>query len=175
MVAAGILDEHEPVELIDGELIIVSPQGPTHSSLTVIVRRALERAYGSGFYAQSHSPIDAGPRNLPEPDVAVVRGEPFGFGDRHPGGAELALVVEISLTSQRLDRRKAGVYARAGVGEYWQIDVPKRCLTVFTEPDGAEYRRRATYREDDALTPGGALSAVQVGDLLPPRAPSLDE
>lgn len=168
MVAAGILDEDEPVELIDGELYTMSPQGPIHSENAVVVRRALERAYGATHYARSHSPIDAGTASLPEPDIAIVRGEPFALGKRYPGAAELALVVEISLTSQRLDRLKAGVYARAGVAEYWQIDVPKRCLVVFSEPRDGEYRRRDLRRDGDEVTPNGAAAAVAVSELLPP-------
>jgi Uma2 family endonuclease len=101
MLEVGVLDARSPVELLDGELVEVSPQGPRHSRLTVMIRELLATAFGPGFHLQDHSPIDAGPHSLPEPDVAVVRGDPRDLLDRHPTGAELALVVEVSVTRTR--------------------------------------------------------------------------
>lgn len=89
MVETGILREDDPIELIDGELIEMSPQGPLHRSRTVRVRRLLEAAFGTGFHVQDRSPIDAGPSSLPAPDVAVIRtGLGRGRG-RHDRGADL--------------------------------------------------------------------------------------
>ena len=76
-------------ELIDGELIEMSPQGPLHRARTVRVRRLLEAAFGTGFHVQDRSPIEAGPSSLPAPDVAVIRtGLGRGRG-RHDRGADL--------------------------------------------------------------------------------------
>lgn len=138
MVEAGILAEDEPVELIDGELITVTPQGPLHSGLRRSIQLALYRAFGEGFVVQAHSPVAAGPDSLPEPDVAVVRGAPRALLDRHPGPADLELVMEISVTSHRLDRAKGAVYAAAGIAAYWHLEVPERRLTVYTDPIGGE-------------------------------------
>lgn len=165
MVQAGIIAEDEPVELIDGELIVVSPQGPRHRGLTVRVHRALEAAFGPGHHVQDHSPIDAGPGGLPEPDVAVVRGDEGAFLDRHPAAPDLALVVEISVSSHALDVAKAEVYARAGVVEYWQIEVPERRLVVRSDPHGSTYRvTRLHFDEDEVPVAGGVLP---VRGLLP--------
>lgn len=165
MVEAGILDEDEPIELIDGELITVSPQGPRHRALTVKIHGVLERAFGAGHHVQDHSPIDAGLDSLPEPDVAVVRGEVDALMDRHPAGDDLVLVVEISVTSQRFDRAKAAVYARAEVPEYWQLDEPARRLYVSTDPAGGEYRAVCIYTEGDEVPV--AATTVKVEELLP--------
>ncbi|MCA9488811.1 MAG: Uma2 family endonuclease [Myxococcales bacterium] len=165
MVDAGILDEHEPVELIDGELIAVSPQGPRHRALTVRIRQLLERAFGAGFHVQDHSPIAAGPASMPEPDVAVVRGAPDDFMERHPGGLDLALVVEISVTSQKLDGEKAGVYASAAVPAYWQVDVPARRVRAYADPVAGEYRSIRLATPGDTLEIEGWT--VGVDDLLP--------
>jgi hypothetical protein len=167
MVEAGILAEDDPLELIDGELLEMSPQGPIHRARTVRIRQILEAAFGAGHHVQDHSPIDAGPHSLPEPDVAVVRGAVEDFEDRHPGGADLALVVELSVTSQAADRGKARVYARAGVPEYWNLDLVGRRLLVYTEPrpDRGEYRLTRVVLEEERVEVGG--SAVAVADLLP--------
>jgi Uma2 family endonuclease len=115
---------------------------------------------------QDHSPIDAGPDSQPEPDVAVVRGDPRDLLDRHPSGADLALVVEISVTSHAEDRAKAAVYARAGVPEYWQLDVPARRVVVRTEPDGVEYRATRLVADGEEVVHGSGVR-VPVAALLP--------
>jgi Uma2 family endonuclease len=164
MVELGILAEVEPLELIDGELITVSPQGPQHVMLTVRVHRALERAFGRGHFVQDHSPIAAGPDSQPEPDVAVVRGEVEAF-DRLATGADLALVVEVAVTSQKLDRAKLAVYGRANVPEYWLLDVPDRRLYVYTEPAEDGYRTLRIHTDADAVAVAG--TTLHVSELLP--------
>lgn len=165
MVDAGILREDEPVELIAGELIVMSPQGPLHRSLAVVVHGVLQRAFGEAFHVQDHSPVDAGPNSQPEPDVAVVRGAPRDYVARLPTGADVPLVVEISVTSHRADEEKAGDYAAGGFAEYWQVQVPERRLVVRTSPTAGEYRAVRIYADGDLVPVGGG--AVAVAELLP--------
>ncbi|MBA2321966.1 MAG: Uma2 family endonuclease, partial [Deltaproteobacteria bacterium] len=96
MVETGILGEDEPVELLDGELVTVTPQGPMHRALAVVVHDLLRAAFGEGVHVQDHSPIAAEPYSLPEPDVAVIRGAARDFLERHASGADVVLAVEIS-------------------------------------------------------------------------------
>lgn len=168
MVEAGALAEDEPLELLDGDLIVVSPQGPLHRGLTVLVHRALDRAFGDGHHVQDHSPIVAGEHNLPEPDCAVIRGDAADFLQSHPTGTDVVLAVELSVTSQALDRAKASIYAAAGVPCYCQVDVPARRATVFTSPriDDAEYSRVSLLVEGDSFSVEG--QDLYVADLLPP-------
>src|SRR5687768_2449561 len=84
MVEVGILGENEPLELLEGELIEVTPQGPPHANVTAVLGSRLARLYGPGFTVRQSAPIDAGERSLPEPDVAVARGDDRAFGTRHP-------------------------------------------------------------------------------------------
>ena len=167
MLEAGVLRESDPVELIDGELIEMSPQGPLHRSRTVRVHQALEAAFGEGFHVQDHSPIAAGPDSLPEPDVAVIRGDVDAFADRHPAGPDVAMVVEISVTTQAYDRAKASLYARAGVPTYWNLDLVGRRLFVYGDlrSDLGEYSRVTTLVAGDTVTAGSANIAVS--ELLP--------
>lgn len=102
---------------------------------------------------------------MPEPDVAVVRGAPEDFMERHPGGPDLALVVEISVTSQKLDGEKARVYASASVPAYWQIDVPAGRVRAYADPVEGEYRSIRLAAAGDTLEIEGRT--VGVDDLLP--------
>lgn len=74
MVEAGILREDEPLELVEGELVVMSPQGPAHGSTNVRLHRALSRVYEPAAHVQVQSHVEAGPHDLPEPDAAVIRG-----------------------------------------------------------------------------------------------------
>ncbi|MBX2796311.1 MAG: Uma2 family endonuclease [Myxococcales bacterium] len=165
MVEVGILAEDEPVELIAGELIVVSPQGPLHRALAVAAHAVLEKVFGGGFHVQDHSPIQAAPDSLPEPDVAVVRGAVRDYLDRHPSGDDVPLVVEVSVTSHRVDELKARDYAGAGVPVYWQVQVPERRLIVRSEPEGGEYRAIRIHTDVDEVEVAG--TTVSVAELLP--------
>lgn len=102
---------------------------------------------------------------MPEPDVAVVRGSPRDLMDRHPGHADVPLLVEISVTSHAEDRAKAAPYGRAGFPEYWQLDVPGRKLVVRTEPEGDAYRTTRIVPDGESVSVNGVL--VPVAGLLP--------
>lgn len=168
MVQDGVLAEDEPLELLEGELVVVSPQGPEHSSVTEVVRRALEEASGPTIHTRCHSPIAADSHNLPEPDVAVVRGAARDYLGRFPTAGDVLLLVEISRTTQATDRAKAEIYARSGVPVYWLIDLAARRVEVRSEPlpDG-RYARLETHQEEDRVQVPGAPASLTVRDLLP--------
>ncbi len=170
MVATGILREDESLELIDGELVEMSPQGPLHRARTVTIHALLQSVFGATHHVQAHSPVDAGPHSLPEPDLAVVRGDATELEDRHPSGGDVALVVEISVTSQLEDRAKASTYAAGGFAAYWNLDIPARRLTVYTDPrpELAEYATLRLFTEHDTVPVAGTTLAV--ADLLPTPA-----
>ncbi len=112
MVEAGILAPDEPVELLEGRLVIVSPQGPPHASLVAMLADRLRAAYCAGYAVREEKPLDL-VDSLPEPDVAVVRGSQADYAARHPHASDVVLAIEASLTSQSLDREKTLIYARA--------------------------------------------------------------
>jgi Uma2 family endonuclease len=169
MLEVGILDEDEPVELLEGELVLMSPQDPKHANRAKQISRLLERLYGSGFDARCHSPLQIEGDSLPEPDVAVVRGDGLTFEDRHPEGKDALLVVEITSSSHGRDRRKAQLYARAGVPTYWLLDLPNRRLEVRTDPrpDG-EYALTRLLGEAERVAVPETGEEIAVAELLPP-------
>lgn len=168
MVETGILSEDEPLELLEGELVVVSPQGPEHQTVTERLRRRLEPIYGDGFHVRSHSTIQASGDSLPDPDVAVLRGPVDDYLHRLPVGTDLALAVEVSRTTQAADRRKAELYARSGVPVYWLLDLVARRLEVRSHPlPEGEYAERRTYGEEDEVPVPGTDATLVIRDLLP--------
>jgi Uma2 family endonuclease len=120
--------EDEPVELLEGLLVEVSPQGPTHAWVIVRLTRHLASARA---WLAVQLPLEVKPRSEPEPDLALAEAEP-SF-DHHFRTA--VLVVEVAVTSHKKDREtKAPVYARAGVPTYWLVDVPAETVEVRTGP-----------------------------------------
>lgn len=174
LIDTGILCEDDPVELLDGLLVVKEPQHTPHTTAIDLVVAALRTAFGPGWLVRAQAPMAANRRSEPEPDVYVVPGGPRDYLREHP--TRPALVVEVAHSSLRLDRtRKAAIYARAGVEDYWILNLADRVLEVHRDPARLDTpRRRWGYRSIQALGPDeavGPLAApparVLVADLLP--------
>src|SRR6266850_5445752 len=168
------LDEDEPIELLDGLLLVKEPQTSPHRTAVLLVAKALERAFGEGWFVQTQSPIGLDDRSEPEPDVCVVRGSLRDYVDAHP--THPALIVEVAQSGLRVARgRKATAYARGGIGDYWIVNLVDQVLEVHREPARpGPARRRWGYAAIETLgaeatvSPLAAPSArVRVADLLP--------
>lgn len=150
MIADGIFGEDERVELVQGEILSVNPQGPDHGSLKDELHARLAVAYaGRDVHILNQRPVRAGARGLPEPDLAVVRGAARNYLDRHPAGTDLMLVVELAKTSQARDHDKAADYASGGVAVYWLVDLVTRVVEVHCDPDPTLGRFRSVLVLDD--------------------------
>jgi Uma2 family endonuclease len=179
----GILNEDDPVELLEGWLVRKMTKHPPHSLTTLLVRRALERLLADRWYVNAQEPITLSDSE-PEPDVLVARGRPLDFRHRHPGPEEVVLVVEVADASLAQDRGpKKRTYARAGIPVYWIANLPERRFEVYTEPTGPttrgpapaadaarqdaapppDYRQRQEYGEADEILV--VLDGVEVGRL----------
>ncbi len=168
MVDLDLIHEDEPLELLEGELIVVVPQGPVPRTLAVELADRLRPVYAGVAHIQSHSPFLAADNSLPEPDVAVVRGSARDYLERYPTGKEILLAVEIVVTSHELDRAKTRIYATAGIPEYWFLDVAARCLRAHREPaDDRTYRVVTLSNETESISPPGSSETWLVGELLP--------
>ena len=166
--------EGEHLELLDGCLIVGEPQYSPHASTVAQVGHVLETAFGPGWHARLHSPIVLDDVSEPEPDVAIVRGRPLDYFNEHPRDA--ALIVEVAVSSLRLDRRfKAGLYARAGLAEYWIVNLVDVVVDVHRDPQavadaeyGARYRSVRRLDRTATISPLSApYASIAVADLLP--------
>jgi Uma2 family endonuclease len=154
MIEAGILDEDEKVQLIDGMLVAMTPQGQPHAFVIMRLTRLLARALSDEFEVLPQLPLTLGEHSEPEPDLAVVRAQDAASTTRHPGTA--LLVVEVADDSLRFDRRtKLALYARSGIPEYWIVNLQDAVVEVFREPDvpAGSYRATQVARRGETLTP----------------------
>jgi len=174
LVALGVFQPGERLELIDGQLLVREPQGSRHATAIRRVVAALRRTLGDVWQIDSQLPLALDADSEPEPDVAVVPGNPAAYRDAHPSRA--VLVVEIAEGSYRIDRGyKASLYARARIEEYWIIGLAHDTLEVHREPEASpEALLGWRYRSVDTLHPSAAVaplvapgSAILVADLLP--------
>ena len=164
MVAAGILDESSRIELLDGVLVEMSPQGPRHAyALRELMVEGAAAAAVAGLRMSIQAPLDVGsPVSLPEPDLAIVARTPI---DRHPTGA--LLVVEMGNTSLRMDLGpKARIYAAGGVPEYWALDVQRGEIVVHREPSGARYEDVVRAGVGETVVARHVALTVAVADLV---------
>jgi len=140
MAEAGIFAPDERVELLDGTLYAMAPQGPLHADLTSELQARFAAALENRARYRQHSPFALSDVSEPEPDLALVR--PKRYGVRHPHPDEIFLLVEVADSSLRRDRDlKPVVYARAGIPEYWLVNVQTREILVHRDPSAEGYRR----------------------------------
>jgi len=165
--------EGERLELLDGLLVLREPQGSPHAATVSLIGQVVATAFGSGWHPRLQMPLALDDESEPEPDVAVVTGAPRDYLDAHPATA--ALVVEVAESSLRLDRVKSGLYARAGIQDYWIVNLVERVLEVHRDPHveadaphGSVYRSVEILRPPAMVTPLAAPTAlIRVADLLP--------
>jgi len=174
LVEAEILWPEDRIELLGGHMIVKEPQYSPHATGIRLVQRVLTAAFGSGWDVRAQMPVALDEDSEPEPDVSVVPGEPRDYRDAHP--ARPALIVEVALSRLRFDRdHKGSLYARAGIADYWIVNIPDRRVEVYREPipDGTEpfgwrYGRSIALGPDERVAPLAAPQAsILVADLLP--------
>src|SRR5947207_2273245 len=153
LIAHGFFDEDDPIELLDGLLLIKEPQSSPHRTAVLLVARTLERAFGDGWFVQTQSPIGLDVRSEPEPDVCVVRGSLRDYTHAHPTRPEL--VVEVALSGLAMARgRKASAYARGGIADYWIVNLIDRVLEIHRDPAPPGPARRPRSRSRSAARTG---------------------
>jgi Uma2 family endonuclease len=145
------------VELIEGEIMVLSPQNWPHTSTVARVGEVLQRLLGSNFWVRMQFPLNLS-TSEPEPDVSVVAGKLEDYSD-HPTTA--VLVVEVSDSTLAYDRtRKASLYARAGIADYWIVNLVNNQVEVYRDP-----------RPDPSQPYGHGYASVST--LVPPTTVNL--
>jgi Uma2 family endonuclease len=174
LIDAEILGPDDRVELLGGAMICKEPQHSPHATSIQLVQRTLTAVFGSGWVVRPQMPVALDDESEPEPDVAVVPGDPRDYRDAHP--ARPVLVVEVALSRVGFDREhKGSLYARGGVADYWVVNPPDRRLEIYrgpildgTAPFGWRYGTAVVLGADEHATPLAAPHAsVSVADLLP--------
>ena len=175
LIRSGNLTEDDPYELLEGWLVPKMPRNPPHDLAVQRVQRLFYRLMSSEWLCFVQSAVTL-VGSEPEPDIAIVHGPDSRYGERHPRGPDIGLIVEVADSSLHRDRTtKLRSYAQAGVPEYWIVNLRDRVLERYTVPI-AESDKQPTYQDHVELHPGEqftvslagqVIGAATVDDLLP--------
>jgi len=174
MAEAGVFEPGKRVELLDGEIFEMTPQGSYHVTAVLLIQLVLQRSVGDSYVVRTQFPLALDPLSEPEPDVAVVAGTPRDFVLAHPASALLAVgVADTTLAHDR--ERKGSLHARAGILDYWIVNLVDRCLEVYRDPEpspdtpyGWRCRSVERYVTGQSVSPlAFADVRILVADLLP--------
>jgi Uma2 family endonuclease len=169
MIETGVLTENDRVELLEGYVVEKMPHDPLHDGTLQKLNRRLQRVLPPGWELRVQMVVTL-PSSEPEPDAAVVRIDADEYMTRHPGPADIGLLVEVSNTTLDGDREdKLPIYARAGVAVYWIVNVVDREIEVHEQPSGAGFALRRVFRPGDHVPfalDGVAVASIPAADLL---------
>jgi Uma2 family endonuclease len=174
MIQAGIIGEDDNVELLEGWIVPKMGRNPLYDTVVSIVTDILPPLLPKGWFRRVQSAITT-TASGPEPDISVIRGTHRDYFARHPGPADMALVIEVADSSLLRDRSLKGrIYAAASVPVYWIINLVDNLFEVYTDPTGPDaapvYRMRQDYRIGD-LVPfvidGHDFGPIPAQELLP--------
>jgi Uma2 family endonuclease len=175
MVKSGVLTKHDRLHLINGLLVAKVSRNPPNVLADRNVRDELQKIIPAGWNLRREDPVRLPPRSEPEPDVSMARGHKNDYATRHPGPADLALVVEVADSSLAEDRKLASVYGSAGIPNYWIVNLKARQVEVYTlEPAGA-YGKPGIFkagRSIPVVIDGCLDGQIAVSEILPPSEPS---
>jgi Uma2 family endonuclease len=167
----GVFHEDDKVELLEGWIVPKMPKNPLHDGTIDLLDGLLSDVLPAGWHTRVQNSLVTSD-SVPEPDITVVCGERGAYRGKHPTGRDAALVIEVAESSVALDRKKAAIYARAGISEYWIVNLEDWQLERMTQPlpDGTFANTEILYAADAVpLTIAGAvIASLPLGELLTP-------
>lgn len=151
---AGILGEDDRVELIEGEIVDMSPIGTPHSGAVNRIANRIKEIVGRSAVVAVQNPIRIGDFSAPQPDIALLKFRDDYYAQAHPGPEDCLLLIEVAESSLAYDRdKKLPLYARAGIPETWLVDIPGRTLWLYRSPGPAGYAECRPADDLSALAP----------------------
>jgi len=163
MAEVGLIDSEAKVELLNGEIVPMSPVGYSHSGVVDDLIDFFIQRRGDRFRVRGQNPQATSDISEPEPDVQLIRDREDRYRTGHPGPSDVYLVIEVADSSLKRDLGpKMQIYAAAGIVEYWVIDLVNRKLVVHTEPDqpAAGYKSVVSHDEGAKVAPKAAEDCV---------------
>jgi len=168
MAETGILAEDDRVELLDGEIVEMSPIGPRHAATVTRLEHLFHQLVGDRAIVRGQNPVLLDGYSEPEPDIALVTPRADFYAAEHPTPRDTLLIVEVADTSLKYDRHsKLPSYARVGVPEVWLVDLTADRVERHREPRGDAYADLQILGREATLTPLLLPEvAIRIGDLL---------
>jgi len=169
MAETGVLNIGDHVELIDGEILEMSPIGSRHAGCVNRMAAMLSAAVERRAIVSVQNPVRLSELSEAQPDVALLRPRDDWYSAGHPGPADTLLVVEVAETSLAFDRDvKRPLYAAAGLEEMWLVNLLDGCVEVASGPEAGGYRRIDTFAAGAAVAPNAFPDlSIQVDEILP--------
>jgi Uma2 family endonuclease len=167
MAEAGILKPTDRVELIEGEIVEMSPIGDRHAMAVNRATMVFARGLGDQVVVSVQNAVRINRYNEPQPDVVLIRPREGFYGDRHPRPEDVVLLMEVADTTLKYDQNvKLPIYARNGIREVWILDLQKDVIYIYREPEGGSYTVRETRPPSESVSPqafpGFAISAAEL-------------
>ncbi|MEL6969216.1 MAG: Uma2 family endonuclease [Bacteroidota bacterium] len=167
MVAAGILDEDSRVELINGQILHMSPVGRFHAACVSYLNDWLVQLLREAYIIRVQDPIYLDEYSEPEPDIAIVKRRPDFYAAGLPTPADIEILIEVADTSVKRDAEvKQSLYANASIKEYWMIDLNELALKIATNPQNGNYETIEDSTLTDSLT-HSLIGEIQIRHFFP--------
>ena len=152
MIRAGILSQNDQVELLNGQIIKMSPIGSQHAACVEKIDELLKVLLKGKASVRAQNPVILGDLSEPEPDIAIVKRKENYYADGHPQSDEIFLIMEVADSSLEKDRQaKLPIYARAMIPEYWIIDLENQSVEVYTNPQDNLYKTKRLFLASDTI------------------------
>ena len=163
MAENGILAPDARVELLEGQIVDMLPIGPFHSGTVSRLLNLFARRGGDRWIVNAQNPVRLSSQSEPQPDFVLLRPRADFYTKQHPVSADVFLVVEVADSSVRFDREeKLPVYARAGIVEFWLVNLVERVIEVYREPSVAA----GVYGSVARLQPGERIALAAFPDVM---------
>lgn len=175
MVDSGVFTKRDRFHLINGFLVAKVSKNPLHVLVARNVRDELARLVPSGWDFRLEAPVCLPPRSEPEPDVSMARGSKNDYATRHPGPADLALVVEVAESTISQDREMVNVYGPAGVPVYWIVNLKARRVEVYTLKRRGGYGKPRIFKPGQSVPvviDGAEVGRIAVSEIIPRTVPA---
>jgi Uma2 family endonuclease len=165
MAATGILAPDERVELLEGEIIEMSPIGPRHANCVDRIAELVREKLGRTIYLRAQNPVRLSNYTEPEPDITLAKRADYSA--RHPLSDDIFLTIEVSDTTLEKDRTmKQKIYANASIPEFWIVNLPEDVVEVYRQPAGDLYQEKILISRENSISPQLLPNLVLSGEEL---------
>jgi Uma2 family endonuclease len=167
MLAAGILKEDDRVELIEGEIVQMSPIGKHHAGIVNRLAAILHNLFADSAVVAVQNPIQIGDSSEPEPDIAILNFRGDYYAGKLPTPQDIVFLIEVAETTLATDRgTKVPLYAHAGIPEVWIVNLSDELVEVYSSPSQGAYRQTGLARRRESLAvpglPGAHLAVEEI-------------
>ena len=167
MAEVGILEYGDRVELINGEIIKMSPINSPHGGHVNRLNSLFNNLLGTNVIVSVQNPLHIGEYSEPEPDIMLLKPRDDFYTQQHPEPEDVLLLIEVSDSTLVLDRKiKLPLYAQAGVVETWLVNLVNKQVEVYTNPVGGKYQQKQVFKREEQLPLHSFALSVEVKQVL---------